>query len=68
MTPITKGDFVNWKQDKVTEAFFTAAQERIKEAKDILAVSAGTDPLHDRFLVGLIHAYVELQDFYVEDE
>jgi len=68
MTPITKGDFLDWKTNKVTEAFFDAAQERIKEAKNILSVSAGNDSLQDRFLVGLIHAYTELQDFYVEDE
>jgi len=67
MTPITKGDFIDWKSNKVTEAFFSAARERIEEASNVLSVSAGTDPAQDRFLVGLIHAYRELQDFYVED-
>jgi|JI9StandDraft_1071089.scaffolds.fasta_scaffold190809_2 hypothetical protein len=67
MTPITQGDFQDWKNNKVTEAFFSAAKERIAEAKSVLSVSAGSEPLQDRFLVGLIHAYTELQDFYVED-
>lgn len=68
MTPITRSDFLNWKQDKVTEAFFDAAKERVYEAKEMLAASAGNDSLVDRFLVGLIQAYTEIQEFRVEDE
>lgn len=64
---ITVSDFLNWKSDPVTKAFFQAAQERVEECKDVLSTSAGNDTLHDRFLVGMIHAYRELQEFRVED-
>lgn len=67
MSILSRSDFLDWKSNKVTEAFFEAAQFRIAEAKEILANSAGSDPLNDRYLVGLIAAYSELQDFRVED-
>jgi len=64
---ISVSDFLNWKSDPVTKAFFQAAQERVEECKDVLSTSAGNDTLQDRFLVGMIHAYRELQEFRVED-
>lgn len=67
MTVITKSDFDNWKLDPVTKAFFQAAQERIEEAKDVLSVEAGLNPIQDNTLRGLIQAYREIQDFRVED-
>lgn len=67
MTAISKSDFDNWKSDPVTKAFFQAAQERIEEAKDVLSVEAGLNPIQDNTLRGLIQAYREIQDFRVED-
>ncbi len=67
MTEITAGDFQEWKTNKVTKAFFYSAQERIEDTKDFLASSAGIDPTQDRFFVGLIHAYREMQDFRVDE-
>lgn len=67
MALITKGDFLDWKQHNVTKAFFDAAQQRIEDAKDVLSFSAGNDVLQDRILVGLIQAYREMQDFYIDD-
>ena len=67
MTVISKSDFDNWKSDPVTKAFFQAAQERIEEAKDVLSVEAGLNPIQDNTLRGLIQAYREIQDFRVED-
>ena len=67
MTVISKSDFDNWKLDPVTKAFFQAAQERIEEAKDVLSVEAGLNPIQDNTLRGLIQAYREIQDFRVED-
>ncbi len=64
---ISKSDFDNWKLDPVTKAFFQAAQERIEEAKDVLSVEAGLNPIQDNTLRGLIQAYREIQDFRVED-
>ncbi len=44
-----------------------AAEQRIDDCKEMLASSAGVDTINDRFLVGMIHAYREMQDFRVED-
>ena len=65
---INKSDFDNWKHDPVTIAFFEAAQERIEDAKEILAESAGFDPINDNFNRGFIRAYVEMKDFRIDLE
>ena len=63
---ISQSDFIDWRSNQVTKAFFEAAGIRIAEAKEILATSAGSDPLNDRYLVGLIAAYNEIADFRVD--
>lgn len=65
---ITKGDFENWKLDPITKAFFEAADDRIEDAKDILAIQAGFDSGQDNYFRGFIAAYNEIRDFRVEDE
>jgi len=65
---ITKEQFVSWKEDPVTIAFFQASQERVEDAKDILANEAGKDPDNDNFFRGFIYAYNEMKDFRVETE
>lgn len=67
MANLNQSDFTDWRSNRVTKAFFSAAQERIEDAKDLLSFSAGADPLADRQLVGLIQAYRELQEFRLED-
>ena len=47
-------DFNNWKQDAVTEAFFTSIVERIEDAKQTLSFSAGIDTNYDNYLRGFI--------------
>jgi len=64
---VTKSEWTDWKVNNVTRAFFHAADERIEEAKDILANTAGQDSSADSFLRGFISAYREMQDFRVED-
>jgi hypothetical protein len=64
---ISQSDFIDWKINPVTQAFFEAANIRIDESKELLSVSAGLDTNQDRFLVGMIQAYRELQDFRLED-
>jgi hypothetical protein len=65
---ITKSDFQDWQNNPVTKAFYSAAQFRIDECKDILSYSAGADYMQDRVLVGMIQAYREVQEFRVEEE
>lgn len=67
MALISQSEFNDWKSHPVTRAFFEAAQNRIEDSKEVLSTGAGSDPLYDRTLVGLIHAYREMQDFRIED-
>lgn len=64
---VTPSDFSDWKQNNVTKAFYEACQLRIQDAKDLLGVSAGVDSKEDSVLRGLIRAYTEMQNFYIED-
>ena len=64
---ITKEEWIDWKANLVTKAYFQAAQERIEDAKDLLATSAGFDPPQDSFWRGFIQAYRELRDLRIEE-
>jgi len=64
---ITKTEFGDWKQDPVTRAFFSAADQRIEDAKDILSVTAGMDVEENNWYRGFIAAYREMQEFRVDD-
>jgi hypothetical protein len=64
---ITSEDFILWKNEPITQAFYEACQERVEEAKEQLAVTAGTDIEMNNFLRGFIHAYREMTEFRVED-
>jgi hypothetical protein len=65
---VSKEEFVDWKVNLVTKAFFEAAEERVSDAKDILASTAGNDPNNDSFMRGFIAAYREMQGFEVEGD
>lgn len=65
---ISRAEFMDWKSSLVTKAFFEAADERVEDAKEILASSAGTDSINDSYLRGFIRAYREMQEFRIEDE
>lgn len=64
---MTREDWLAWKADPVTQAFFEACEERIEEAKDILSVSAGMDGDQDNLMRGFIKAYREMMEFEVND-
>lgn len=64
---VTKLEFVDWKADPVTKAFFEAAEQRIEDSKDILGDSAGLNPDQDNYMRGFITAYREMQDFRVDE-
>ena len=64
---ISVSDFLIWKSDPVTQAFFQACQQRAEDAKEILATSAGIDPVNDNVYRGFILAYREMQDFRIEE-
>ena len=67
MTVITASDFIEWKSNPVTRAFFEACNERIEDAKDNLSISAGIDSVQDNLIRGIIYAYREMQEFRIDD-
>ena len=67
MTVITASDFIEWKSNPVTRAFFEACNERIEDAKDNLSISAGIDSTQDNLIRGIIYAYREMQEFRIDD-
>jgi len=56
-----------WKQDPMTVAWFEACALRVEEGKEQLAGQAGTDPVFDGYVRGMIAAYREMQTFTVEE-
>lgn len=65
---VSKTDFDIWKTDPVTKAYFSTIQFRIDEAKEILSYSAGSDPLNDKYLVGMLQAFREMLEVKVAEE
>ena len=57
---ISKAEFVDWKKDPVTKAFFVAVENRIEDAKDVMSVSAGLDQVQDCVTRGMITAFREV--------
>ena len=64
---ISKEDYVLWKNDPLTKAWFEACQQRIEDGKDTLASSAGLDPAFDSYVRGIIKGYSEMMTFTIED-
>lgn len=64
---VTKEEFLDWKTNPVTQEVFRVIEERVTDAKDILASTAGDDPVADRYLVGMIRAFNELKEITFED-
>ena len=59
-----KQEIIDWKAHPITREVFVMIKERIRSIQDDLGVSAGLDPLQDRFKVGALAAY---SDFYFLD-
>lgn len=64
----SKEEFVQWKQHPVTKAVIASMQARVDYLKDQLAMSAGVDPLEDRFRVGYIAAANDFSDIDFVDK
>ena len=64
---ITKEEFLQWKESPVTKAVFEVIDNRIEDAKEVLAVTAGEDCKKDGILVGMIRAFRELQEINYDD-
>jgi hypothetical protein len=64
---LTKEEWLDWKANPVTSAFYEACITRVEEATEILVATAGQDPVLDNFYRGFIQAYREIQEFKIED-
>lgn len=64
---ISKDDYVLWKQEPTTQAWFEACQQRIEDAKEQLIGTSAEDIAFGAFLRGMIGAYREMMTFTVED-
>lgn len=64
---ISKEDYATWKLDPATKAFFAACNDRVEDAKEVLANQAGEDSGRDSFFRGLIFAYREIGNFHVDE-
>lgn len=64
---ISYDDYVLWKNDPMTIAWFEACNQRVEEGKEQLAGQAGTDPIFDSYVRGMIAAYREMMTFTVEE-
>lgn len=65
---MTKDDFISWKTNPVTKEVFSGLKARIAEIKEVLAESAGFNPLTDREYVGAIKAYTDMLEINYEGE
>lgn len=57
---VTKDSFRDWKANPVTKAVMVEIKSRIQTIQEDLGISAGQDPLNDRFKVGAVGAYNDL--------
>lgn len=67
MTPISAGEFQDWKNHVVTKAFMQAANERIYDCVMAMSTQAGMNPIEDNFMRGFVAAYRELESFRIDD-
>lgn len=67
MDALTKEEFLDWRNNIVTQEVFKVVEQRINDAKDILGATAGEDPIADRYLVGMIRGFNELLEIDYND-
>ena len=67
MQQVSLSDFNDWRSNPVTKAFFLAANERVEDAKELLATQAGLNANEDSSLRGFIMAYREMCEFRIDD-
>lgn len=64
---ISKDDFVLWKNDPLTIAWFEACLQRVEDAREQLIGTSAEDVAFGAYLRGMIGAYREMTTFSVED-
>lgn len=64
---ITSDEFVQWKAQDTTKAFFQSVDYKREEIKEVLAASAGEDPVKDAVLRGYCLALADITKTSLED-
>ena len=64
---VTKDDFLDWKKNPVTQAFFHSLVEKINLGATELSYGAGNDPKEDRFKCGILHAYRAILEIEIDE-
>ena len=64
---LTRSEFIDWKHSPVTKAIYEDLNIRILALQAELGQTAGTDPLKDKFVVGMIRAYKNVFDIEWEE-
>lgn len=65
---MTKSDFVEWKSNPTTKAFFDSVQERIYVLQVELGYVAGNDPIQDAKRSGAIQALTDMLHIDFDEE
>lgn len=66
MSVISSTEFYNWKSDPVTTMMMIVINQRIDQAKDLLASSAGVDSNQDNYLRGYIASNLDILNIDLE--
>lgn len=66
MSVISSTDFYNWKSDPVTTMMMIVINQRIDQAKDLLASSAGINSNQDNYLRGYIASNIDILNIDLE--
>lgn len=64
---VTKESFRDWKSNPVTKAVMSTIEDRIRNIEVELGMSAGQEPLSDRFKSGAICGYRDLVNITFEE-
>ena len=64
---VSKDDFLDWKKNPVTIAFFSSIIEKINLGATELSYSAGSNPTEERFKCGMIAAYRAILDVEIDE-
>ena len=64
---ISYDDYVLWKNDPMTIAWFEACQLRVEEAKEQIVGTNAEDVAFGAYLRGMVAAYREMTTFTVEE-
>lgn len=64
--PVTMSDFLAWREQSITKAYFADIIERIEGMVGDIVVNAGIDQLKDRWKAGKVSGLTELADWKPE--